>query len=260
MTRSLVSCTVAAVFIIGLFLIDPGAIRERLHLKLHPRAELAYTYGLQHIDRPNESEYDLAEAAYFFSRAAHLDPQYPLVHHQLARIHFLNGEYHEALAEVNIEIQNNTHTSRSSAYYLRGLIEGYLNDYNAAARDYKTYVELNPGGWEGRTDYAWVLIKTGKLDEALIVVDAGLSRYPDNPWLLSVRATIFFEQGKLREALVAARRATAAVDGITPAQWHAAYPGNAPDAAETGLETLRNAAHQNLQKIESAATAKGIRE
>jgi predicted Zn-dependent protease len=138
---------------------------------------------------------------------------------------------------------------------MRGLIEGYLNDYEASVRDYKEYVSREPSRWEGRTDYAWALIKTGNFAEAADVIDTGLRADPSNPWLLSMRATIFYEQGAYTDALAAARIAKSAVEGITEEMWLKAYPGNAPEVASTGIQTLREAARANLEKIERAASA-----
>ncbi len=233
-------------------------IREHVLFFAAPSAERAYGYGIGHIMSTSTS-YSLADAKYFFTQTARLEPEYPYVHHQLARIAFLNADYPSALAEVNLEIENDMASDRASAYYMRGLIEGYMNQYDAAVRDYKKFVELEPGRWEGRTDYAWVLIKTGRFDEALSVIDAGLKTSPGNPWLLSVRATVLYEQGKIAQALPVAREAAAAVDGITEAMWLKAYPGNSPDAAHIGITTLRTAAHTNLEKIETAANAQGIK-
>ena len=72
-----------------------------------------------------------------------------------------------------------------------------------------------------------------------------------------MRATVLFEEGDLVRALPAAQTAKRAVDGITESVWMKAYPGNAPAAAHVGIQTLRDAANANLQKI--AAAAKGIR-
>ena len=252
------------ILVLALFVIAGAAIadditREKFELALHPSAKLAYDDGMRHLDSLDRSHYNISAADYFFETAARLDPGYPYVHHQIARIDFIQGHYPEALAEVNKEIANDPGKTRAAAYYLRGIVEGYLNDYQDASRDYKQYVELNPVGWEGRTDYAWTLIKTGNLKDAMADVNEGLAQHPGNPWLLSVRATVLYEQGKLPEALAAARKAKIAVDGVTDDAWLKAYPGNDPMVAPTGVATLRAAAESNLEKIELEAAKKGIK-
>lgn len=240
------------------FATNPWAIRERVALVLHPSADTAYYFAQMHFNATSSDAYDISTAKYFYDRTVALDSDYPYVHHQLARIHFLNGDYTRALDEINIEIANDPEKKNASAYYVRGLVEGYLQDYDAAVRDYREFVALQPDRWEGRTDLAWVLIKTGAYDEALRVIDEGLARDADNSWLLSVRATVLFEQGKLADALVSARRAADAVEQITLDQWLKAYPGNAPAAAPTGIKTLKEAARKNLDMIRDAARAQGI--
>lgn len=115
---------------------------------------------------------------------------------------------------------------------------------------------MHPEGWEGRTDYAWALVKVRRFDEALLNIDSGLVLHPENPWLLSVRATTLYELGRLREAAEAARLASLGVDALSEQDWHNAYPGNAPRAAKVGLETLRNAIYENRQKIDAALEAR----
>lgn len=248
-----VALIVGAVLVSGA-LSEP--LRERAILLVSPSAERAYAYGMRHFNSLDADTYNLSHAEYFLSRAATLDPAYPYVHHQLARIHFLRGAYPAALEEINAEIANDPEKSRAATFYMRGLIEGYLGDYAAAVQDYKQYVTLDPTRWEGRTDYAWVLIKTGDFAEALSVIDTGLRDAPDNPWLLSMRATILYELGNYQEALIAARKAYAAVNGITEEMWLKAYPGNAPEVASTGIQTLHDAARANLEKIEQAVATK----
>ncbi len=228
---------------------------EKIDFFLHPSVEQAVRYGQKHLDTVHATEHDLQTARYFYTRASHMDPTHVGVHHQLARIEFLSGRYPEALAEVNAEIENGTHENLAASYYLRGLIAGYMDDYASAVRDYRTYVSLNPNGWEGRTDLAWVLVKTHAYEEALRVVDDGLVRWPDNPWLLSMRATILYESGRKKEALEVMRRAQKAVEAITEAEWLRAYPGNHPSAAAVGIETLKKAARDNLAQMERDAAA-----
>lgn len=195
----------------------------------------------------------LGSLSTFFETAVRIDPSYPQVHQQLARVHFLNGEYELALREINAELAAYPDAADSSTYYIRGLIEGYLKQYDAAVSDYRRSVALNPGGWEGRVDLAWVLIKTEQYDEARTVAQDGLTIDPHNPWLQSVLATALFEQGDAEGALAMARKAKLGFDAITPEQWLEAYPGNSPYAADVGIATLREAAAKNVKKIEERA-------
>ncbi len=228
--------------------------RERIAFYIEPTAARAYTSGMHHLNSLDAAAYDIAEAEYFFMKAAEIDPQYPYVQHQIARIHFLQGRYPEALDAINTEVANDP-TERAPVFYMRGLIEGYLGEYDAAVQDYERVVRLTPDRWEGRVDYAWVLIKTNDFTTALHVVDEGLNALPDNAWLLSMRAVILHEQGNNADALIAARTAKEAVGRIDERTWLIAYPGNAPEAARVGIQTLRESAQKNLDLIEAAAEA-----
>ncbi len=237
---------------IALILASSERVKDRVALRFDRTASHAFTLGTHHLDTTNRDEYNIDEAMYFFQEAASIDPSYPLVHHQIARIYFLQGRYSQALESVNKELANNPQGTFASSYYLRGLIAGYMQDYDSAVRDYKKYVELNPSGWEGRVDYAWVLIKTKDYKTALDTIDDGLIAWPENPWLLSVRATTLFEMGRLEEAHATVRAAALAAEGITPEIWLRAYPGNNPDAAAVGIETIRSSIAKNVDSIERA--------
>ncbi len=240
-----------ALLVVGI-LFAPQALHDRIRLYIQPSADRAYQMGLTYIDTPDRRVYSLANAEYFFSRAAALDSDYPLVHHQLARIDFLEGRYQDALVHENEEIER-MKEQRAAPFYMRGLIAGYLGDYESSARDYATYVSLHPEGWEGRTDYGWALIKTHRYNEAIAVVSEGLRLYPGNGWLLSVRAAALYELGRYEEARADIHIAKAAMDALTEDAWHKAYPGNDPRAAAQGIATLRAAAAKNFEMIERAA-------
>lgn len=225
-----------------------------------PSAERAYRFGTKHFDATHPDDYDLERAEYFFNEGLKRDADMPFVHHQLARIAFLKGNFPLAMRHINTELETNPDPSPSS-YYVRGLIEGFMGKYNDAAKDYEAYLRADPNNWAAINDYAWVLLKDKRYRDALVALDWGLITWPENPWLHNSRATALFEMGRLEEALEAAEAASRAMSSVTEASWLQAYPGNDPLIAPQGIEAFRKAVEENMHTISLAIEniQKGVR-
>ncbi len=78
---------------------------ENLMLQIDPSAKRAFSYGVRHFDALNARAYDIERAHEFFRLAKDLDPMYPYVDHQLARIAFLRSDYPMALYIINSELK-----------------------------------------------------------------------------------------------------------------------------------------------------------
>ena len=180
-----------------------------------------------------------------------LEPSHPSVHHQLARIAFLRGDFFTALSLIHHQIALHGDNLPNS-YYIRGLIEGYAGLYEKAVLDYEHYLTYDPDNWAAINDYAWVLLKDGKAETALTALEHGLEYHPDNAWLLNSKATALFELGRYAEALQAAEAAVRSAQDLGKEEWLVAYPGNDPAIAGEGLASLRNAIRENMHTIESA--------
>ncbi len=221
---------------------------EDAMFRFSPSAGRAYEYGNRHFSAKKSSEYDIDRAELFFKRALALDPQIPYLHHQLARIAFLRGDFRNAMWHINKEIDINRSPSASS-YYVRGLIEGYMKDYAESARDYERYLESDPHNWAALNDYAWVLLKAERFQDAVVATEKGLVDFPENPWLLNSRATGLYELGRYDEALVEVQKAQVAVSKLSESQWLTAYPGNDPRIAGQGIDAFKKAVEDNIHTI-----------
>ena len=229
-----------------------GKVRDEyeiVSLRFSPSAGRAFGYGVEHFSASNGAAYDVNLAQYFFLRARALDPNYPYVNHELARISFLRGELDAALTDIDLQISEHG-DSEPNAYYVRGLIEGYKGDYPAAVADYAHFLTFDPHNWAAINDYAWVLLKAQDYDTARAVTSSGLQYFPDNAWLLNSYATALFETGDLQGALSVAKRAQVAAGKVTMAEWLQAYPGNDPGVAAQGVAALQNATADNIHNIE----------
>ncbi len=213
--------------------------------------QFLYEAGMYYMDSASEAQYNLEHAEKMLYRAMEIDPSHRYGFHQLARIAFLHADFEKALALINIELQKNPSPSPSS-YYIRALIKGYMDDFGGAAMDYETYLKTDPRNWAAINDYGWVLIKQGRLSEALIVLDWGLLFHDGNPWLLNSKATALFELDRIEQAQEVVAMAVISAANITEAEWLRAYPGNDPLIAKEGVETFKKSVEENMHTISLA--------
>ncbi len=224
---------------------------EKTMLAISPSGEKAYEYGVRHFNAQRSSEYEISAAEYFFDRALTLDPSLLYVHHELARIYFLRGDFFDALMQINTQIAQHGDSTPNS-YYMRGLIEGYVGDYEDSAKDYTYFLKFDPYDWAGMNDEAWVLLKAKHFQEAAELTAKGLKYFPQNPWLLNNNAIALYELGEIKEAEAPAEAAAVAAAKLTDADWLHAYPGNDPQVASEGVAQFKAAAAKNIHMIEVA--------
>jgi tetratricopeptide (TPR) repeat protein len=230
---------------------------ERAALTVAPSGTRAFAYGERHFDAQNPSEYDVNRAYALFVQALKLDPTLAYVHHEIARIHFLRGDFGDALAQIDIQIEQHG-DSTANSYYVRALIEGYMGDYADSANDYAHFLQFDPHDWAGLNDYAWVLLKAGRFADAASTTAAGLQDFPDNPWLLNSNAIALYEEGHIAEAQLPAQQAAAAAAALSEADWLHAYPGNDPKIAADGLAAFRTATAANIHMIDAALASSTV--
>ncbi|HEY4526731.1 MAG TPA: tetratricopeptide repeat protein [Candidatus Paceibacterota bacterium] len=230
---------------------------EDISFALHPSAELAYRYGERHFDGQDVHNYDIGRAAKYFRKAAALDPSLLYVHHQLARIAFLHGDFGTAMAQIDTQIALHGKETPNS-YYVRGLIEGYMGDYASAAEDYEEFLKVDPHNWAAVNDYAWVLLKDNRPQEAADATEKALVFFPENPWLLNSSAIALYEIGDIEKAHERVQKAWDHVQKVNEEEWLHSYPGNDPAIAGEGISTFRGAVSENMHRIELALAASAV--
>ncbi|OGJ58042.1 hypothetical protein A2635_01425 [Candidatus Peribacteria bacterium RIFCSPHIGHO2_01_FULL_51_9] len=257
---ALVVVGVIAAFSLGLFSSARAAAEigyEKVVLHLSPSAERAFKYGSKHFNGQDPLHYDIDAAEYFFRQALELDPSLTYIHHQIARIYFLHGNFADAFAEISTQIAEHG-TSTPNSYYVRGLIEGYMGMYDSAAKDYEVFLEVDPRNWAAINDYAWVLLKAGRAKDAAVATEEGLKYFPENPWLLNSSAIALYEMGQLSKAHERAQKAQLHVLGVEEREWLHSYPGNDPGIAGEGIATFRAAVAENMHRIEVALASSAV--
>ncbi len=225
---------------------------DKIAFSRFPSGERGFRYGMKFMDATDHQ--DLMRAEYFFSKTVHIDPVYPRAHYQLARIAFLRNELVKArvYADEEIALQGEAF---DKPFYIRALAYGFSGQYDAAGRDFLTFLRLNPHGslnWSAMNDYAWVMLKGGHVDRALHMLVDGMQQFPENPWLMNEYAVALYETQSFTEAETWARRAEKAVSVLTEDQFVRAYSGNGYAAAPAGMAAFKAAVASNLAKIEVA--------
>ncbi len=230
-----------------------ASVREDVLLVFNPSTDRMYAYAESHFSAEHSRTYDIDRAETLFKRVLAAQPDYPFVNHELARIAFLRGDFDFALALLERELRTNPNPSPST-YYVRGLVLGYSGRYDEAAESYALYLKSDPRNWAATTDYAWVLIKADRAEEARDTLASYLTDvWPEgNAWLWNAYAIALFETGEPKDAYVAIQKASSMIDAVTVRDWLVAYPGNDPRIADEGIETLKRSIAENMHTIGEA--------
>ncbi len=253
-SHSITLVAVVLIVALGVWRVPLINAYEDVAFRLSPSVQRAVAYGSRHLDAIQPDFHDVERAHYFYRKAAELDDTYPYVYHQLARIEFLKNNQNTALLYINREIERHG-ANQPNSYYIRGLIEGYRGEYEAAARDYEHFINTTPPNWAAINDYVWVLLKAERFSDAAEATAKGLIHFPDSPWLLNSHAIALAELGDAKSAHPYARRAAEAVNKLTQIDWLRAYPGNDPNVASDGVAAFQVAVQQNLSRIEQTLKA-----
>ncbi len=225
------------------------SIASEVWLRTSPSADVAYVRANMHFSSRNPEQYDPELAKKLYTRALERDSMKPLVRHQLARLEFLEGDFDRALALIEEEMALPGGPSSPTSYYVKALIEGFMGEYVASARDYETYLRTDSTNWAAINDYAWVLLKNNEPRKALVALDWGIMHWPTNPWLHNTRTTALYELGYVELAYQSAQQALLAVDSLTENAWLQAYPGNDPLIAPEGVQAFKTAVSENMHSM-----------
>ncbi|MDP6872573.1 MAG: tetratricopeptide repeat protein, partial [Alphaproteobacteria bacterium] len=157
-------------------------------------------------DDPNSSLAVAREAA---ERAAAIDPQEPLAHFSLGRLHIFAGEVEMAIREMQTAVSCNPNSARAhyglgfACHYGAGQLDQALNHYDAALRlsprDPQRWLTLTLKGEALRTD--------GRYDEAISHCQQAC-QFPDCGFISYMHlAASLVGDGRDQEALTAIERA-----------------------------------------------------
>ena len=185
-----------------------------------------------------------------YTKAVEIEPAVLWGNYQISRIHFIRGEFEDALISINKELEANPENLRS--LYVRGLIYGYRGkdgDLEKSEQDFKQFTLWAPREWAGYNDYAWILSLLGKHWKAKEVIISAFEKVPDaenNAWLWNTLGVAELNLGEYRNAKMSFNKAQSLTDSMTIEDWNLAYPGNDPVDRENGLSEFKKAIEVNL--------------
>ena len=167
-------------------------------------------------------------------------------HHQLARIYFVRGDFNTALTYIDRETKD--YPDNLNAYYIKGLILGFMNNNHEAIDVFKYYTSQTHT-WAGHNDLAWLQFRTGDYAGALATIDKVMGTYTDNVWLLNTRAICLHNLNRDKEAKIDIDKAVIHLKDMTPERWGASYPGNDPSVYREGLAQMKKSVEENKKLI-----------
>lgn len=232
---------------IGAFLWEK-ARAPQFSLFVYPDAVTALKIGNYYFGVGQDGVYELVQAEKYFKRALMLDPQVSDAWHQLARIDFLQRNFIGALEKINKQIEIHGDSFMAS-YYVRGLINGYLKNFEQAEADFKKFLEWDNTNWAVHNDLAWIYFQKGEFENAEKITRRGLGFAPNNAWLLTSLGVSLLNLDKKGEAKLYLLKAKDASEKLTEADWQKAYPGNNPLWSQTGLGKMRETIEFNLNLV-----------
>lgn len=219
-------------------------------LALNRDATLALEIGNYYFNVGGSGVYDLRRAERYFYRALEIDPNVPDAWHQLSRIDFLRGDFWSALQKINKQIEIHGDSFMAS-FYIRGLILGFMGNFDEAEDNFKKILSWDPGNWAIANDLAWIYFQKGDYKKTEEMARYGLERNSENVWLLTSLGVALLNQQKREEALTALMKARENVEHLTESDWSKAYPGNDPRLAGKGLENMKRTIEENIRLASS---------
>ena len=196
----------------------------------------------------NHGSYDIKKAEQYYTRAIKQEPSYLEAYYQRGRIHFINGRFIAALADIKMVLGLNPEFKK--AYYMYGLVNGYAGNLEQAEYGFKEFIKRDEFNWAGHNDLAWVYFKQGDYEKTKLAAEAGLVHAPTNVWLNNIYGTALMNLGEKEQAKAAFEKALEKSKEMTGADWGIAYPGNDPALYETGIEETRSVIKHNLTLLE----------
>ncbi len=192
-----------------------------------------------------KAEGDYEEAFKYFKKIYKLNPRYPGINLELGKFFFFNQSFvslNEALNYFTKEIELTNHPY---AYHERGIIYGYLRQWDKAEKDFRQEISLTDS-WAGYLNLAWILFSQGKLDKAEEIMRVVNQKKPESIWSLNGLGVIHLNQGRYDLAIQELEKAFVKSQNLTVNDYLQAYPNNDPKLALQMIENIKAGIAFNL--------------
>jgi len=193
--------------------------------RVNPQAHEAYLLGRYHFSKDNETAF--RHAIKYFERAIEIEPNYAAAYVGLSNATvFLGLVGAEDLRELEsparaaslkaIELDDQL----ADAYLsLARIKQNYDWDWAGAETEIRRALELDPGGIDVHTDYGYLLMHLGRLDEAIREGEIAVQLDPVSSLTRSALGRFYYRAHRYEEALRHLQRAVE----LEPRSAHANY-------------------------------------
>lgn len=147
---------------------------------------------------------DYDEALKQFQKALKLDPLNHAAMYELAFLYFRAGDFDQALKNIKEAVR----LDASNKWYalLHAEVLSYKGQYLEAAGVYEKLLKQNPDEIEMYFDWAFMLVKAEKFEEAIKVYDLYESRFGLDEEVISQKQRLYVRLGKIDKAAAEVRK------------------------------------------------------
>lgn len=190
-----------------------------------------------------KSQGNYRESLKYFKKVYQLNPNYPGVNLEIGKFYFLGFiSLNEALVHFTKEIELTNHPY---AYHERGIIYGYLRQWDKAEKDFRQEIVLSDN-WAGYLNLAWILFSQGEFNEAEKIMQIVNQKKPESIWSLNGLGVIHLNQGKYELAIQELEKAFEKAQILNIEDYLRAYPNNNPKLALSMIENIKAGIAFNL--------------
>ncbi|GIV34912.1 MAG: hypothetical protein KatS3mg031_2447 [Chitinophagales bacterium] len=154
---------------------------------------------------------DYDEAVRMFQKCLKFDPQSDGAYYELAVIYFRRGEYDQALKNIKEAVRLNPDNKWYLLLYAEVL--SYKGLYMEAAAVYEKILKQNPTEVELYFDWAYMLIKANKPEEAIRIYDTYEQQVGLDENVIIQKERLYLRMGKLEKAAAEIRKLINAYPG-----------------------------------------------
>lgn len=134
----------------------------------------------------------------------------PIVHLTLGDFYRGEARYAEAVKAYDkaLSLYADPNDARWFAFYTRGIAHERLGEWDAAEKDFRTALDMNPGQPQVLNYLGYSLVEMGiKLDEALSMIEQAVAVSPDSGHIVDSLGWVLYRLGRYDEAVAHMERA-----------------------------------------------------
>ncbi len=147
---------------------------------------------------------DYEEAIKHFEKSIKLDPGNHAAMYELAQIEFRQGDFDQCLKNIKAAVQLDGTNKWYSLLYAEAL--SYKGQYAEAASVYEKLIRQNPTDFDLYFDWAFMLIKAEKLEDAIRVYDQYENKVGIDENVIMQKQRLYVRMGKLEKAVAEVRK------------------------------------------------------